>query len=280
MPRIYLQTYGNVRIQSARNPDLTINVNQPVGQFISIPMNQRNQIRVSVERDNQFKILSPNGITFSFDIGYANFPLASAMFEPVVERERFIFGNEQLHINNNWRITTGPTEYVLNNRINQLRIHENRNILFNVIIDRGVQEPDRIAIRLRPFNFATMFFGANQLLQIRYNGHYLINVFHRMQRLHINEPNQFALVPFHDPHFLGMFQFMEANRLAAIEAPPENIREFNQLFQQALQALYPQHVVAEFIRQLANVDQDELIDLQAAPQNAYQDVLRDFYDNL
>lgn len=215
-----------------------------------------------VDRNNQFRIWGPDGVTFSFDIGYPNFPLASVMYEPVDERERFIFGNEQLHINNNWRITTGPTEYVLNTVIDQLRIHENRNILFSVIIDRGPQDPDRVAIRLRPFNFATMFFGANQLLQIRYNGHYFINVFHRMQRLHMQNPNQFALVPFHDPHFLGMFQFMEANRLAAIEAPPQNIRAFNQLFEQALRALYPQNVVAEFIPQMGNANQEELLDLQ------------------
>lgn len=101
-----------------------------------------------------------------------------------------------------------------------------------------------------------------------------------MQRIHMHNPNQFALVPFHDPHFLAMFQFMDGNRLAAIEAPPENIRAFNQLFQQALQALYPPRIVAEFARQMENANQDEVLDLQPDAQNDYQNVLHDFFDNL
>lgn len=58
-----------------------------------------------------------------------------------------------------------------------------------------------------------------------------------------------------------MFRFMERNRMAAIEAPQGNIRTFNRLFQQALEALYPQHVVLNFIQQMENVD-PELLNFQ------------------
>lgn len=74
-----------------------------------------------------------------------------------------------------------------------------------MIIDRSAQEPDRFAIRLRPRNFATMLFIANQLLQIRYNENYFVNVFQRKQRIFMGNNNEFALVPFHDSRFSAMF---------------------------------------------------------------------------
>lgn len=276
MPRIYLQTYGQCRIQSARDVNQMVDVNVP-GQSFSI-RNGQHRIYIEVQRNNQILIQGPDPVSFSFDIGYENWVLANLLYEPVNPEERGIFGNQQIFINNNWRITTGPTEYVLNNLIHQLRIHENRQSLFSVIISRET-EPDRIGVRLRPCNFATIFFAANQLIQVRLNGNYLFDVLERMQRINVQDPNRFALVPFHDPHFLSMFQFMEVNRLSAIEAPPENIQAFNQLFQQALQALYPQRVVGEFIQRIGQVDVEDLLNLQEEPENNYQDILQDFFEN-
>lgn len=121
--RIYLNTYGNVRIISKQNPEKSFMVNSTEGV---------DKFKVKIPGSNQFLLVgrdrNGNGhgviiytrredISFSFEIGYPNWVMANVQYQKSAENERELFGNYQLHINNNWRITTGPTPYVLNSEI-------------------------------------------------------------------------------------------------------------------------------------------------------------------
>lgn len=152
MPRIYLQTQNEHTFQVVSlQSENTSFLNTDIRGGFRVNINNQRHLRV-FSHNNEVAIIGIDDIEFSFEIGYQNYTMACVTYTEVPPEEQNTLGRDQLIVNNNWRITTGPDEYALNSPVDRLRVSEGRNPLFRVHLDHRLHEPHRISIRLRPGN--------------------------------------------------------------------------------------------------------------------------------
>lgn len=206
-----------------------------------IQSNENRRVVVSSVGENLFRIVSQNDEPYSFEIGYDDWSMTLVTFEHVPIAEQQVFGQYQLSINNNWRITNGLPQRVLNIRISQLQLHANRDRpLFQIQLDRNVPEPQEVCVKIATSptgegEFATMFFASNQLLHIRFDADSgeLRNIYDQIQRIYVPDPMDWALeLPRRvnrNPEFWRQFQQFEDVRQRALRAPPQRSQLFRRI---------------------------------------------------
>lgn len=155
MPNICLRPQDTVlRIVSHQRPYTEFQSTDPDGNFVvRTKVVYGHQVQVFRQPNDQVLIVGDDNIEFSFTIGRVDWPMACVTYAEVPAHEQNIFGLDQLIVNNNWRITTGPEEYTLNRYINLLRICDQRKPLFHVYLDDQINLPRLVDIRLGSGNF-------------------------------------------------------------------------------------------------------------------------------
>lgn len=152
MPRLYIQTQNDDTFQVVSlQSENTSFMNTDIRGGFNVNINNEHHFRV-FSHNNEVEINGIDDVEFSFEIGYQNYTMACVTYAKVPAHERIVFGDDQLIVNNNWRITTGPEEYALNLPVNTLCVSEGRNPLFRVHLDHRLPEPQRVSIRIRPGN--------------------------------------------------------------------------------------------------------------------------------
>lgn len=224
--RIYLQAHHTVNLVSNQEPTKNFVSTATRGAFV-VQTESGFQIRVC-RQPNNMVLIEPVNVhsiveEFSFEIGYPNWIMALVAYSAVPEEERAILGDQQLSINNNWRVTSGfvdgprmgENQYVLNRPITNVRINDGRRPLFRIHLDQNDAEPHRIDIRIRPGHFAGMIFATNQLIQVRFNGDYIASMYRRFQ---FNTADDMAVHRLQniDPDFLRLYRSFQIFRRAAI----------------------------------------------------------------
>lgn len=153
MPRLYLQTPNEqtFRVVSLQSENTSF-LNTDTRREFTVDINDQYHVRVWSRENNEVQIDGIDDIEFSFEIGYENYVMACLTYTVVPLEQQIAFGRDQIIVNNNWRITTGPDEYSLNLPVDILRVSEGRSPLFRVHLDHRLPEPHRISIRIRPGN--------------------------------------------------------------------------------------------------------------------------------
>lgn len=261
---VYIKTRSDSAIiRSLRNPDDSVNTGGP-GTFTT--GNRHCQLVVDSVEDGLFRIVEQNNMPYSFEIGYAEWSMSLVTFEHVPVEEQEVFGQYQLTINNNWRITSGMPQRVVNVRINQLQMNANRfRPLFRVELNRQAPEPQEVCLKIAnspASEFATMFFASNQLLHIQFDADSgeLRDIYDQIQRMYIPDPMDWALLlprPFNrNPEFWRQFRQFEDVRRRALEAPPERSQLFRRIIALGIYNLRnrdnPDLTVAQVIEGLDN----------------------------
>lgn len=121
-----------------------------------------------------------------------------------------------------------------------------------------------------------MFFVSSFLTELRFNGDYITQIYRRIQRTAVIDPNEAALVPFNpfnDVRFARIFELFQNRRMQAIEASPERINRFRSFLNRALNELMPERGIRHLINE---ADNEELVVLREMLPNHNQN-LNEFY---
>lgn len=239
--KVFVKTNGeNAAIRSLQNRNDILHAGGPGTFTTRTQSNANHQVVVSSVDENLFRIVSQNDEPYSFEIGYDDWSMTLVTFERVPIAEQQVFGRYQLLINNNWQITSGQPQRVLNVRINQLQLNANRpRPLFKIELDRQVPEPQEVCMKIATSptegEFATMFFASNQLLHIRFDADSgeLRDIYDQIQRIYVPDPMDWALeLPRQvnrNPEFWRQLQQFQDVRRRALNAPPERSQLFRRI---------------------------------------------------
>lgn len=150
MPNICIRPQDSVlRIASHQPPYTEFHSTDPNGHFVvRTKVVLGHEVQVFGQPNNQILIVGDDNIEFSFLVGRASWIMACVTYTELPAHEQNIFGRDELVVNNNWRITTGPEEYATNRYFNSLLICEGRKPLFSVYLDEEINLPRLVDIRL------------------------------------------------------------------------------------------------------------------------------------
>lgn len=107
-------------------------------------------------------------------------------------------------------------------------------------------------------HFATLFFVSSCLTELRFNGNYITQIYRRIQRSAVIDPNEVALLPFNNARFARIFEMFQERRMQAIEASPDRINRFRSFLNRALDELMPERGIRHLINEIDDEEQDLL----------------------